>query len=327
VNKLLRLLVSATLLAWLAWGTDWAQVRAAFAQLRPGLWLLAVGVYAVAQVVSGLRWQMLARPLGFAQPLGRYISYYYIGMFFNLILPTSVGGDVVRAWYLDGGSGRRLAAFLSVFIDRCSGLLVLLALACGALWFCPPGLPAWVTLSVWGTAGCAALGLAGLPLLGRWTARLDRFRLLGETAHTYLGQPRLLLVVTVLSLGVQAANVVIVWLVGCAIDAPVPAGYYWVVVPMVTLLTLLPISLNGMGIREGGMVLFLAPLNIPSSTALSLSFLWFAVFSASSLFGAVIYALGYYPRPCPTEEEVQLDHESVRRGADQGRTGKSPAAA
>src|SRR5262249_52533060 len=111
VRKLLRPAVSVSLLAWVAWHTDWAQVAAAFGRLRLGWWLAAGGVLVVTQVVSALRWRMLARPLGFDGSLGRYTSYYFIGMFFNLVLPTSVGGDVVRALYLDGRSGRRLAAF------------------------------------------------------------------------------------------------------------------------------------------------------------------------------------------------------------------------
>ena len=67
------------------------------------------------------------------------------------------------------------------------------------------------------------------------------------------------------------------------LDAPVPGAYYWVVVPTVTLLTLLPVSLNGMGVREWGMTLFLVPLGVPAGTAVSLAFLWFAVFAACSL--------------------------------------------
>src|SRR5437899_126356 len=130
-------------------------------------------------------------------------------MYFNLVLPTSVGGDVVRAWYLDGGSRRRLLALLSVFVDRLSGLLVLLALACTALACCPMTLPAWIPVSVWSTAGAALLALILLPALARWTGRFDRVRRLAEGTRLYLGRGRLLLAATGLSLIIQAANVVL----------------------------------------------------------------------------------------------------------------------
>jgi uncharacterized membrane protein YbhN (UPF0104 family) len=332
VSKLLRLLVSVTLLGWLIWRTDWDQVRQAFAHLRLELWLAALGLYMVAQVASGLRWKILARPLGFTQSLRHFLGFTFIGMYFNLMLPTSVGGDVARAWYLDGGSGRRLVAFLSVFVDRVSGLLVLLALACVAMLFCPVrDLPLWIPCCVWGSAAASVAALAALPVLGRWVRRLDRARRLGEGARLYVGRPRLMAGATLMSIIVQVVNVMIVCLVGRAIGVSVPASYYWVFVPMVTLLTMLPVSLNGMGIREGGMTLFLAPLGIPTGTILSLSFLWFAVYVTASLCGGAVYVFGAFPRPTGAEirnpNEVLPDHEPVRGDPDQGRTGQRKTAA
>jgi hypothetical protein len=308
--------------------------------LRLELWFGAVGLFLLAQIASAVRWRLFAQPLGFHSPWRDFINFYFVGMFFNLLLPTSVGGDVVRAWYLDGGSGRRLASFLSVFVDRFSGLLVLLGLACVADMFCPITLPFWIGVSVWVTAGCAVLGLVSLAL----ARRAERTTLEAGPGHSalpaprsplrsltvsishsltlFLGRPRLLLTTTSLSLLVQGVNVVLVWLLGTAIGAPVPASYYGIVVPMVTLLTLLPVSLNGMGVREGGMVLFLAPLGIPSSTALGLALLWFSVFVAASLFGAGIYLFGNLSRP-----GEQAHDPSIGRDSDQGRTRQPKAAA
>jgi uncharacterized protein (TIRG00374 family) len=334
LSKYLRLLVSSALLIWLAWRTDWIPVGLAFRHLRLELWLGAVGLFLLAQIASAVRWRLFAQPLGFHSPLRDFINFYFVGMFFNLLLPTSVGGDVVRAWYLDGGCGRRLAAFLSVFVDRFSGLLVLLGLACVADMFCPITLPFWIGVSVWVTAGCAVLGLVSLPALARRAERRAPEATLSDSAlrsltlsisHSltlFLGRPRLLLTTTSLSLLVQGGNIVLVWLLGRAIGAPVPASYYGIAVPMVTLLTLLPVSLNGMGVREGGMVLFLAPLGIPSSTALTLAFLWFSVFVAASLFGAGIYLFGNLSRPGEQAHDPFIGGDS-----DQGRTRQPKAAA
>ena len=114
-------------------------------------------------------------------------------------------------------------------------------------------------------------------------------RRLTEPAVNYLPRPLLIAGSMVLSLIIQSGNVALVWLVGQAIQAPIPASYYWIMVPMVTLLTLLPISLNGMGVREGGTILFLAPLGISHATALSLALLWFSVFTVVSLLGGLLY--------------------------------------
>jgi uncharacterized membrane protein YbhN (UPF0104 family) len=331
VNKKLRLLVSGALLAWLAWRTDWGQVSYAFSHLRLELWLAGVGILFLAQVVSAVRWRLLAQLLGFESGLRDFIRFYFVGMFFNLLLPTSVGGDVVRAWYLDGGTGRKQPAFLSVFIDRLSGLLILLALACVADLFCPIPLPPWVRLSVWATAGSAALGLLGLPLLARYFNDADRsdWKTILQSWGYRLGfQPdrtdwkSILLITTVFSLLVQASNVVLLWLIARAIDAPLPASYCGIVVPMVTLLTLVPVSLNGMGVREGGMVLFLTPLGIAPATALTLAFLWFSVFVAVSFVGAGVYLCGNFSRP-----GERADDPFVGSNSDQGRARQSKDAA
>jgi uncharacterized membrane protein YbhN (UPF0104 family) len=328
---MLRLGVSVALLSWVAWRTDWQQVSAAFGRLRAELWLAAFGLLLASQFVSALRWRMLAQALRFQRSLWQYVGFYFIGMYFNLLLPTSVGGDVVRAWYLDGRSGRRLAAFAAVFLDRCSGLLVLLALACVAMICCPADLelPAWIPWFIWSAAGVALAGLILLPVLARHSKLARRRVHQARSAWTMLRSPRLLLGTTLLSLIVQAANVVIVWLVGLAIGAGVPAAYYWILVPMVSLLTLLP-SIGGTGIREKSMIVFLAAVHIDEGVALTLSLLWFAVFVGGSLVGGFVYLFGRFPRPAPPGElanEGQTDEGPVGGDSDQGRAGQLEAAA
>ena len=305
MSKPWRLLGSLTLLAVLAWRMDWGQLARAFANVRAGPWLLALALYLPIQAVSSLRWQLLARPLGFGGPWGRYLALYFIGMFFNLVLPTSVGGDMVRAWYLarqdgdDPVTGRRLGAFLSVFADRASGLAVLVAVACAAALCCPVPLPAWVTGSVAAVGAAALLGLAALPVLPWLQAVLPahgRLRRLADGAALYLRHRRLLFGATALSVVVQVANVVLVWLVGEALGLPVPPLYYGVFVPLVSLLTLLPVSVNGMGLREAGTVLLLAPLGVGRAEAVALSLLTFAVLTAASLTGLGFYLFGHFPR-------------------------------
>jgi uncharacterized membrane protein YbhN (UPF0104 family) len=326
LNKLLRLLVSVALLGWLVLNADWiGQIGHAFEQLHLEWWLAALSLYVASQLISAVRWKLLARPLGFQHTLKQFTGYYFIGMFFNMVLPTSVGGDVVRAWYLDGGTGRKLPAFLSAFMDRFTGLIALIGMACVAMAVCPIKVPEWVAYSVWGTGVCAVSGILLLPVLTRWSSRFSKIRRLANDAALYLRYPGLFVAGIGLSLLVQGANVLIVWMVGQALNMSIPFAYYWISVPMVTLLTLIPVSLNGMGVREGGMVLFLvAPLGIPNSAAINLAFLWFLVFTSASLLGGAVYLFGNFPRP-----EVQSKNETVAldSDSDQGRAGQLEAAA
>jgi uncharacterized membrane protein YbhN (UPF0104 family) len=322
---------------------DWPKLASAFAGLRLSLWLLAMGLYLGTQTVSALRWRLLAGVHGFGGSTSRYVAYYFIGMFFNLVLPTSVGGDVVRAWYLANqaeapADARRLTAFLSVFAERLSGVLMLVGVACCSLLLCPLELPWWVSGAVIGIGLAGVGGLLALPLLRKFLAserlgaRGQRLRHLVQGCFSYLGHPRLLFWTSVLSLLVQAANVVLVALVGAALGLQIEPYYYGVVVPLVTLLTLLPISVNGMGLREFGYMVLLAPAGVDGSSAVLLAFLSFAVVTGASLLGVGFYLFGRFPRfriePADVAgAEVRDDGCAVGGYPDQGRMRQSSTAA
>jgi uncharacterized membrane protein YbhN (UPF0104 family) len=311
VSKRWRWLGSAVLLGLVAWRMDWNQVGAAFGRMHWPLWAAGLGLFLMVQAVSSLRWQLLARGLGFGGSTARYLGDYFVGMFFNLVLPTSVGGDVVRAWRLaqhEGpapASGRRTAAALSVLADRVSGVLVLVALAGVATALCPVPLPAWIATTVAALAVGGVLGLAALPVLRRLldaapqSLRLARVRRVLATSSKLLRQPGLLFGTTLLSFVVQAVNALIVGVLGLGLGLEVPALYYGVLVPLVALLTLVPISLNGMGLREFGTVALLAPLGVSSADALTLSLLTFAVYTAAGACGGLALLAGG-PRPSAT---------------------------
>lgn len=335
-----RLLGSVALAGLVAWRLDWEQLGGAFARLDLRLWAAAVLVYALAQLVSSLRWRLLSAPLGIVASYPRHVALYFIGMFFNLVLPTSVGGDVVRAWYLAregraaGDPPRRAAAFLSVVAERGSGLAMLVVMACVAGLLVPTPLPGWMSGLLLALGAGFLGGLASLPLLP-WMARLPlvgrRLAPLLGLARTYLGRPGLLAVAALLSVVVQLAGVAQIWLIGVGLGLDVPMTYWAVVVPLVTLLTLAPVSVNGMGLRELGLVVLLAPLGVPAAPAVTLSLMQFAVTAVASLAGAGFYLAGSFPRfstaQAAGQREEETDADALAGGADQGRDRQSAAAA
>jgi hypothetical protein len=113
-----------------------------------------------------------------------------------------------------------------------------------------------------------------------------------DAMSVYRREPRMILSSTALSAVVQASSVLQVGLLGLAIGLNVPWAVYGIAAPMVALLTLLPVSLNGMGVREAGMVMFLAPVGVPAGSAMTVAFLWFFVQTAAGLIGAVVYLAG-----------------------------------
>jgi glycosyltransferase 2 family protein len=314
MRKYLRILGSAILLAVIAWRVDWAHVAAVFERVRAGYFVAAVLLYIALQVASSIRWRLLAQAQGFDGSLLRYVAYYFIGMFFNLALPTSVGGDVVRVWYLasqEGSgavTGRRLAALVSVLAERVNGVVVLVALACVSALFCPIPLREWIVWTVVAIGTATVLGLASVPAFRAILATVPRLAASPKGAHlrrladggwSYCQQPAVLIAATLLSLVVQVGNAVIGYLVGEAIGLPVPALYYGLIVPLVALVALVPLSVNGMGLREAGFVALLAPLGIDAADAVTFGLLMFAVAASVSLCGVGFYLLGRYPRYRP----------------------------
>src|SRR5262249_50917688 len=123
-----------------------------------------------------------------------------------------------------------------------------------------------------------------------------RVRELAESLAVYRNSPALMVRASGWSLAVQVLNVALVWCVGGGGGAGVSPGYCFVGMPLVTLLTLAPISVNGMGVREGGTVLLLAPVGVPAEQAVTVSLLWFSVFVAAGLAGGIWLAVGRLPR-------------------------------
>jgi uncharacterized membrane protein YbhN (UPF0104 family) len=225
---------------------------------------------------------------------------------------------------------------------------VLIAVACMATLCCPVPLPGWIVAFVASMGAACLLGLAALPLLPWLRRRMPahpRLAPLFDGADVCLRDHRGLVGVTLLSLVVQLANVVLAWLVGEGLSLRVPFLYYGVLIPLVSILTLLPISLNGMGLREAGTVLLLAPLQVSSASAVTLSLLLFAVYAAASLMGGVVYLLGRVGVGGPSlkrerrqffayasgsdlqPKEVSGHADPVGGDSDQGRMCEPPAAA
>lgn len=314
-----RLAISVGILAWLIRRTDWEPLVQLFRGARLDLFFAALGLYCLAQVISSYRWQLLARAVGFTTPLLRLVALYFIGMFFNLFLPTSMGGDVVRAWLLAGGPGRRWQAVLSVFSERFAGLMMLLALACLASGINVHVLPWWSLGLVWG-ATATGIGLVLLlPILGR---RFQRFREMTHALSLYRSQRRTLAGVSLLSLLIQVAGILQVWLLSHALGIEVPLTAFAVVVPLVTLLTMLPISVNGVGVREGFLMLLLAPVGVSAAEALALGLLWLTMLAAASLIGGIVFVAGGFTRVYREEQRGPVCCHS-----DQGRTGQPASAA
>lgn len=319
-----RLAVSALLLWFLVTriGSGWSEAipdptTTTFAWLAGALVLTFAGV-----VLSALRWAAVLRALGQQPPFRRLLSLYFAGQFMGNVLPSTIGGDALRVSRLSRDTGEGPTAFASVVIERLTGWLVLPVITLVGL-AVNPG------LRELGRASALAFGVASATLVllvvvvtltarqgSGIEARLEhnegwrRF-----TSAVRFGIRRLVRdpVATARILATGFAYQLI--LIGAALMAaralnlPADAGPTALLafVPAVLTAQVLPISISGLGVREGLFVLFLQPLGVPRSQAIALGLLLYVLNLVVSLFGAPAFAVG-----------------NRRRSTDVGPDGESP---
>lgn len=295
----IKIAVSAGLLAYLSRRVSFAEIGRFLARADGALLAAALALYLAGQVLSAIKWRRLAAAVGFRASPPRFIVYYFIGMFFNAFGFGTVGGDVVRAFYLAGQGGRRGLALNTVVADRVSGLAVLLAIALGALvLFHDYDLPAWI---YWGVIVLASALLGGWRLLPRvlpvLLPRENRLRrLVEQDLAPYWNDDRLLVDVGALSFLFHLSQIGVLMILTHALGLGVPWSYCFILGPLVNIMAAIPVSLNGLGVREGGYVFFLAHIGIARESAIAFALSWFAVVMLAGVAGGVVY-LGYRQTP------------------------------
>jgi uncharacterized membrane protein YbhN (UPF0104 family) len=268
------------------------------AWLVVGLVLTLVGI-----VLASFRWQRVIVGLELRDRLPTLLSHYLAGLFVGNFLPSTIGGDVLRVTRLSSDTGDSPTSFASVILERLSGWIVLPLLTLLGLAIHP-------SLLRMGTASRLALFLSigALLLLAVLVAAGTSPKLGGRLAHNqgwlrfigaiHLGMERFrrqpLAAVGVLGVSVAYQLVVVVaaWAASHALGLHLGITVLLAFMPAVAMAQVLPISVGGLGLREGALVLFLRPLGVSSGHAIALGLLVYALNLAVSLLGAPAFAVG-----------------------------------
>jgi uncharacterized membrane protein YbhN (UPF0104 family) len=264
-------------------------------------WLAAAGVLILAGIgISALRWQRVAAALGVPGRLTTMFGWYLAGYFVGSFLPSTVGGDVLRVARLSSSSGDTPASFASVVLERMTGWLVLPLLTLagflvnpGLLHLAGPGDRLALLLAL-GTLGAlvVVVVLAGHPRLGgRLAGREGWTRFLGAV---HLGLDRLrrspgrAAEVVAVSVAYQVSVVIAVFLAAKALGLTVSFTAFLTFFPMVAVAQLLPVTVGGIGVREGALVIFLAHSHLGATTtqAATLGLVFYGMNLLVSLLGA-----------------------------------------
>ncbi|HMO37103.1 MAG TPA: lysylphosphatidylglycerol synthase transmembrane domain-containing protein [Gemmatales bacterium] len=327
VQFAVRTLLSAIVAGYLASKLNWSVLGKLFSELHLGLVVLAFITIQVGQSFSSLRWQWLAQPLGFRDSYTRFRTLFYVGTFFNLFLPTSIGGDAVRAWLLAGDKKHRLSAFSSVIADRIAGVTAMLIMACMASLTIAGEVPWWIPVLPWVLLAGLLATVAMLPQFRSFSSKIEVLLMgLGWQEGRWLHWWK----AVAISFVVQGLATLQIILLGIALGLQVPLTAYLVVVPMVTLMTMLPLSLSGHGIREGSLLILLAPYGVTTEQAIFLGLIWFTLSLGIGLIGVFLYVFSERARIPALQDTLPSgkdSHEPIYRRADEGRERQRQAAA
>lgn len=298
-----KVVVSTGLLAFFLsrvdFGRFWGTLRDANLSWV-GVALLA---YLVGQIISAVRWTVLSRPLGFNMALSGMTAYYFIGMFFNLFAPGTVGGDLSKIYYLTregqktgeaNWGAATVRATVSVVADRAVGMCVL-------VWLGATGLFLFSQYPIQPVVRSVTLALASGLLLGGlalpWIVRklpqdshplVEKLRV---ALQSYSGQLRALPIAMALSLAVHLIQAWMHVVMGKALNMDLPFSYCLILYPLVGTFSAIPISFGGIGIRESGYMFLLAALGFGTEKGIAFGLLLFLIVALDSLIGGVLFLI------------------------------------
>ena len=311
VRGILQLLLSLALLAWLVNRVGLNSIVSELAGIDWPWYFLAFLLSLSNILLRSYRWYILLNALDDRPPFRQLIYLYFVGFFFNNFIPSGFGGDVVKVLSLRQEHGRGAEALSSVIMDRLTGLIGSSLIALIAL--------TWNNTRLWSSQITANISLPpvivasivtislGVPLgfmLVRWadpvgllasrlpsTRRLiDKAGLqrLNETIHRYPLPALLKALLT--SIPFTLSLVVTQYCIARALSVDVPFYLFPLFVPIISIINLLPLSFNGLGMREGVYQFLFVPMGVSSASAIAMSLAFYFLRVGIGLIGGLLYA-------------------------------------
>ena len=318
-RTLFRVAVSAALIAWILRGTDLREVLATFRTADVRYILIAIGLIPIGYLSSVSRWQILLRAQGGDASFGFLTRSLMTGIFFNNLLPSTIGGDAIRAWDTARSGVSRGTALTIIVVDRFVGLLALLLFAAIGLLGATrlneqaPELAFWVIgvgavmivaaalLFLPSSHGPDLLARLGARLPGKWGALPGK---VAEALFAFQGKGRALAGAFFWSLCLQTMVVLNAWVTARALRIELGLAPFFLMIPLAVFVMMIPVSINGIGVRENLFVFFFAALGVAEASGLAFAWLEYGLLLLQALAGGVVYAIsgrGRSERSIPVE--------------------------
>ena len=266
------------------------------------LLLIALMLPALGLLIAGLRWKVLLVAQGSKAFIGRLVEALLVGSFFNQFLPSTIGGDFVRSRWLAKSSGSALLSLTVVGLDRVLGSLGICAVALMALATGPAMVRSisdfWLVLATLAFGTITVVLFASVtvsPALRRLlpiqtlSALESKVRLIYRALAVYRRHKGHLLLAFLLSVGLQLTIIVQYLALAAAFGLDVSVWEFSVVVSVATLVSLMPVTINGIGLRENALAVLGAPLGVSASNAVALGGAFMVILLVYGFVGGIIY--------------------------------------
>jgi glycosyltransferase 2 family protein len=306
---ILKFAVSFGILVLIAFKVDTKELWNILKDAHLGYFIGAVLVYVVVQACSAYRWYLLLKPIGLKTRFSKILSFYYLGMYFNFFLPTAIGGDAIRVYYLHKEEKRLSHSTASVFLDRDLGMAALLIMATLVSSLAGTSINGVRLAPIFGLIS-VAFALANLAIFYRPTYNLlhrllkytkmksvdEKVENLFSSVNSYRGQSKLISGAMGLSFLIQVGGVIANVLIAKSIDFDTAHGWvdFFVFIPAISLISMNPLSVAGTGWREYSYQIFFYSVALgdpkqAAAKAAALGLLWLGLIIVTSLPGGLIY--------------------------------------
>jgi uncharacterized protein (TIRG00374 family) len=303
ISIAIRVSVSALLIIILLYimRDKYDAIVAAVAQASIPLVSLSFILFAGATAIASMRLRMIISAQGQAGvTFLEALSLSFIGYFFNNFLPTAIGGDFVKGYYLAKKTQDNTGSYTSVFIDRAMGLFTMIFMAFTALFFIPQdAIDARAKNALYVISACAVIFV--LFMMNKSVAKKfsfllamarpieEKLKTVYNAVHGYRRHTSVIIKTFLISIVSQLMFFSAIAILAASIGSSVSWLDTLLRIPIVSAMSLLP-SINGLGLREGSMVVLFGPL-IGRANALAVSILWLLILFVLSIIGGAIYGL------------------------------------
>lgn len=299
LSFLIKLLVTAGLFWWIFDGVNLAALwnRAENFSVLAGL--LCVVALTVQTVIAAFRLRLLCGFMGTGLSVRTSWQYTLVGYFFNQVLPSTIGGDAVKAWLLSQRDKWTLRLALHcVVTDRALGLISLMVVIAFTMPLIIEAIPdKQAVTAIAFVLGVGVLGTLTFAFLPRLPMFLERTRIVGELRglrdafRSIFGVPALYGLAGFFGISMYLLNVGVVWFVAQQVDIGVDFIECLVIVPTALFISVVPISIAGWGLREGAMVAGFAYVGISATDAVFLSVTLGASMTIVGLIGGLVWMM------------------------------------